>query len=679
MSLEISPSFLLNFSEREMNGKARHFYEFKSFRLSVEERQLLNNGDSVSLTPKAFDVLAALVGRKGHLVEKDELLRLVWADSFVEEANVARIVHTLRKVLGEDGNGNKFIETVAKKGYRFVAEVEEVREPTTQNSANGIYDFSTAAEKSPEIIGGEKFAETDFQIPQTAADKINTKKIAHATADSQKRAARLTLIAAGFLSAVGLVFLLSLNFQSESAVQPKDFKSIAVLPIKPLAAENRDSIYELGIQDSLINKLSLVKGLAVRSLSATRQYADLRQDALAAGREQQVDYVLASNYQIADGKIRITSQLINVRSGQVEEVFKAEQSNSSGFAVQDAVAENIGQPLLKRLNRESNNTATKRCTANEEANRSYLQGTILADKRGRKDFEKAIEYFERAIELDSNCAPAYAGLANVHTALGGIGGGSVEDFQKAQTAIEKALAIDDNLAEAHSYSGELKVNYEWDFAGAEREHRKAVELNPNSSAAHRMYALQLGFSGRFDEAIAEIKTAMDLEPTSVLNQKIYGQILYYARRYDEAVTQLQRTVEMDADPVGIYNFLRRSYFMKGEADRAFEWFVRSRTQQKDDAEQIKLWKKIYAESGWRGVFERQMKKLKEDEKNGKPNYNQLAGLSIELGDREQAFVYLNKVFEKRGWTMITLKVEPHFDPLRSDARFDDLINRVGLK
>jgi DNA-binding winged helix-turn-helix (wHTH) protein len=150
MSLEISPSFLLNFSEREMNGEAKHFYQFKSFRLSVEERQLLRGDETVSLTPKAFDVLAALVERGGHLVEKDELLRIVWADSFVEEANVPRIVHTLRKVLGEYDNGNKFIETVAKKGYRFVARVDEVREPFAQKHENGSQSSVAVAEKLSE-------------------------------------------------------------------------------------------------------------------------------------------------------------------------------------------------------------------------------------------------------------------------------------------------------------------------------------------------------------------------------------------------------------------------------------------------------------------------------------------------------------------------------------------------
>jgi len=191
-----------------------------------------------------------------------------------------------------------------------------------------------------------------------------------------KHQTRIILFTVGFLSAVFLLFLVSFSFQSESSINPDDVKSIAVLPLKPLTSENREPKYEFGIADSLILKLSSAKGLVVRSLSATRQYAAIEQDAIAAGREQQVDYVLASNYQIADGKIRITSQLINVQSGLVEEVFKDEQNNSNIFAVQDAVAANIGQLLLKRLNREPNNILAKRYTTNEEAYGLYLQGIV---------------------------------------------------------------------------------------------------------------------------------------------------------------------------------------------------------------------------------------------------------------------------------------------------------------
>ena len=658
MSLGNFPDFLLNFSVCEMNREEKHFYRFKSFRLDVGERQLTHNDKVVPLAPKIFDVLVALVERSGHLVEKDELLKLVWADSFVEEANVARIVHTLRKVLGEDENGNKFIETVAKKGYRFVAEVKEICEADKRQSAVAVGSQDDANKELPSA---------SRLLPTANKPKPNT---------------RIILFTVGFLSAIFLIFLLSFNFQSKSSVNPNDVKSIAVLPLKPLTAENREPIYEFGIADSLILKLSSAKGLIVRPLSATRQYADIEQDAIAAGREQKVDYVLASNYQILGGKIRITSQLINVQSGLVEEVFKDERENSSGFAVQDAVAANIGQLLLKKLNREPNNLAAKHHTTNEEAYRLYLQGTALAEKRNKKDIEKAIEYFEQAVKIDPNYAPAYAGLANAQTAVLVCcsGGDLQEQYPKAKAAIEKALAIDDTLAEAHSYSGEIKFVFEWDFAGAEREHQRAVELNPNSSAAHRMYALLLSQPlGRFDEAIAEIKTAIDLEPASVMNHRIYGQILYYARRYDEAVVELKRTLEMDADFSPAYKFLISSYRLKGDEAQAFEWFVQQRTKIGDKPDEIQSWKTIYAKAGWRGVSERQLEQAKEDERNGIHNYLQLAFSSIELEQRDEAFAYLAKALGKRQWVMVTLKVEPRFDVLRSDPRFEDLVRRVGLK
>ncbi len=655
-----------------MNGKEKHFYQFKSFRLDVEERQLLNNNETVSLTPKVFDVLAALVERGGHLVEKEELLRVVWTDSFVEEANISRIVHTLRKVLGEDDNGNKFIETVAKKGYRFVAKVDEVREVARDLDKNNQNPLTVVADLS-EIFVAES-AETDIQTPP------ETDNIAFPLVSRPKHTTRLILFAVGFVSAVSLILLLSFNRHPKSTFDPNEVKSIVVLPLKSLTTDSREPIYELGIADSLISKLRTAKNLVIRPMDATEQYVDVKKDAITIGKEQKVDYVLASNYQVEGGKIRIISQLINVENGTVEEVFNDEENTANRFAVQDAAAANIGQSILKQLNRESNNFAPKRYTENEEAFGLYWQGTVLADKRNRKDAEKAVEYFEQAVELDPNYTTAYAGLANAHTLMATtVGDDSHEQYIKAKTAIEKALAIDDNLAEAHSYSGEIKWVCEWDFAGAEREHKRAIELNPNSSAAHRMYALYLVSMKRFDEAVAEIKTAVDLEPALGLNQRIYGQILYYDRRPDEAIARFKQTLEMDSDFTTTYFWLIGANRLKGNDAEAFDWFIQMQTKSGDKPDEIESWKTINAKSGWHGIFERQFEKAKEAEKNGKPNYNHLANLSIELGRRDEAFAYLEKTFLKRQWVMTMLNVNPRYDSIRSDPRFEDLVKRVGLK
>ncbi|MBP9664575.1 MAG: winged helix-turn-helix domain-containing protein [Pyrinomonadaceae bacterium] len=629
--------------------QTNNIYEFKDFRLDFTEKTLQGRNGVIPLTPKVFETLCVLVENAGHLIEKDELMQKLWQDRFVEESNLTFNIKMLRKALGDNAHKPRFIETVQSRGYRFIAKVSEV---------NG----QAAAPLVPK--GGPSAIEKAAVVLPSA---------------KPKRPARVILFTVGFATAAILIFQLSFNFRSNSADSSNQIRSIAVLPVIPLTAENRDSSYELGIADSLIFKLGSAKGLIVRSFSATSQYANIGQDPIAAGREQQVDYVLASKYQIADGKIRITSQLINVQSGQVEGSFKTEQQNSTIFAIQDAVAANIGGPILKKLDRKSSDLAEKRYTTNEEAYRLYIQGTVLAEKRGKGDVTKVADLFEQAIRLDPNFALAYAELASVHIrALNGGGRRATEAYIKAKAAIEKALSIDETLAEAHTYLGIIKTNYEWDFAGAELEHKRAVELNPNSSTAHCMYALLLGTLGRFDEAIPEMKTAIDLEPASAGIHHSYGWLLFQARRYDEAIAEEQLVVEMDPKKIMAYNVLSNSYGMKGDDERSFEAFLQLQVLRGDKQEETDELRAIYSRAGWRGVSERQLEKEKEAERKGNPHYGNLAGISIELGQNEQAISYLEKAVDQNRFTLITLRVNPRYDPLRGDPRFHDLMKRVGL-
>jgi DNA-binding winged helix-turn-helix (wHTH) protein/tetratricopeptide (TPR) repeat protein len=671
MSFGNCPNFFLNFSECEVNGEEKHFYRFKSFRLDVKERQLLHNNLSVSLTPKAFDVLVVLVERNGHLVEKDELLRIVWADSFVEEVNVARIVHTLRKVLGEEENGNKFIETVAKKGYRFVAKVNEVRTSTAPKSTNDKQDSSTAAENFSEITESEKISETELQIPPMASGNLAVPPISE-----PKHKTRIILFTVGFLSAIFLIVLLSFNFQSKSSINPNKVKSIAVLPLKPINTANRDELYEIGIADSLIHRFSSMKGFVVRPLSATRKYADIAQDPLAAGREQQVDYVLASNYQLAGGKIKVTAQLINVASGQIEETYKSEKEAGDVFAMQDAIAGEVGNILLARFVTTSSSLTAKRGTINEEAYRLYLQAMYLYDKRTPADARKAVELLEQAIQLDSNFARAWAGKAHAHRALGNFGGNTHEEYKKSIEAINKALALDENLADAHSALCENKYFYELDFDGAELECKRAIELDPHSSLAHQIYSRNLLPLGRFDESIAEIKIAIDLEPTSLFSQRNFGVSFYYARRFDEAASQFKRVIEMDPNFVAPYPFLINTLTLQGNEAEAFEWFLKWLAVQKTDDETVQIFKAAYQTSGWQGVGRERVKRFDESKIR---TYFMEACMAAQAGDKDKAFEYLEKSYQRREWGMGYLGIEPSLDPLRGDPHFDELVRRVGLK
>ena len=316
-------------------------------------------------------------------------------------------------------------------------------------------------------------------------------------------------------------------------------------------------------------------------MSATRKYADIDHDSLTAGQEQRVDYVLASSYQLANGKIRVTSQLLNVASGQIEQTHTIERDAGDVFAMQDAIAGEVGNKLLARFATTPGNPTAKRGTTNEEAYRQYLQGMYLYDKRTMADAQKAVGLLEQAIQFDPNYARAWAGKAHAHRSLGNFGGNTHEEYKKSIEAINSALALDENLADAHSALCENKFFYEWDFDGAERECKRAIELDANSARAHDIYARYLYSRGRFDEAIAEIKTAIDLEPTSLFIQRNYGVSLYYARRYAEAVTQFKRVAEIDPNFVATYAWLVPALHVQGSEAEAFEWFMKWQAVLKD--------------------------------------------------------------------------------------------------
>jgi tetratricopeptide (TPR) repeat protein len=476
------------------------------------------------------------------------------------------------------------------------------------------------------------------------------------------------------VGAIGLGYYLFNAGKTASGAGGK--KSIAVLPLKPLNAANRDEIYEIGIADSLIHRFSSMRGFIVRPLSATRKYADIEQDPLAAGREQQVDYVLASNYQLAGGKIKITAQLLNVASGQIEVTYTTEKDAANVFAMQDAIAGEVGNKLLARFVTTSNSPTARLGTGNEEAYRRYLQGMYLYDKRTVADARKAVEALEQALQFDPNYARAWAGKAHAHRALGNFGGSTHEEYKKSIEAINRALALDENLADAHSALCENKFFYEWDFDGAERECERAIELDPNSSLAHDVYARYLFGCGRFDEAIDEIKVSIDLEPTSLFSQRNYGISLFYARRFSEAVTQFKRVIEMDPNFVATYAWFVNTLQSQGSEAEAFEWFVKWQSVLKASDETLQAYKTAYQTSGWQGVGRERVNRFDEGKIR---SYFLEACLTAHTGDTDKTFEYLERSYQRREWGMVYLRIEPSLDVLRGDPRFDELLRRVELK
>lgn len=474
-----------------------------------------------------------------------------------------------------------------------------------------------------------------------------------------------------------LVGALSWAYVANTADKPNmaaaSKRSIAVLPLKSLDPTNRDRIYEVGIADALIQRLSGINGLVVRQLSATRHYADNSPDPVSAGREQQVDYVLASTYRLDGGKIHIDAQLVSVGTGQVEANYSIAEDTSDFFALQDKIAKEIGNKLGTQSVAVSEHRTPKRGTNNQDAYRLYIHGMYLANSRNAEAGTKAITALEQAVALDPNYAQAWAGLGYARRTLSLWRSdlSTYDTYQKSMEAINRALALDESLSEAHSALCENKYLYDWDFAAAEPECKRAIELDPGSAQAHEIYSRYLMGRGRHAEGIAEIETAIDLEPASRFYHRNYGRALFYARRYKEAEDQFKRVIAMDRNFISTYGWVAWSLALQGKEAEAFEWVTRLLSVRNVDKTKVEVFEKAFRKEGWRGVVREWIKET--DEILG--DFDR-ALYHAQLGNKNEAFTHLEKVLKRRAVWATYLRADPRLDPLRDDPHFSDLVKRV---
>lgn len=624
-----------------MARETREIYEFGSYRLDVDEHTLerVDGTKNGSLPDKAFHALTILVRNRGRLVTKRELIDEIWPDAFVEENNLDKCIHAIRHALGERRGEQAFIETVRKHGYRFVADVAQ----TPPTNGRGMARASSASDPLEEK-------------PLAAR---NPREIL-------ARSAAYVLIALGVLA--------SAFFYLYRATPASPQRSIAVLPFAPIESGARDDIYELGMADSLIHKLTSSKGMLVRPLSATRKYTGEANDPISAGRAEKVEFVIASNYQIVDERMRVISQLINVESGQIEETVRSEASVGNKFTLQDAIAHDIANFVFARLGRTPIGIPERRGTESEDAYRLLLTGLDLTDQRNPGDARKAQGYFQQAIDLDPRFARAYAGFARAIIAGSNLGGGVPrEESQRARSAIDTALSLDPDLAVAHSALAELKFVYDWEFDAAEADVRRALELDPQDASAHGLYGAMLAARGSFDSALTEVGTALELDPNSLALQRDRGRILYLARRYDEAIDQLKKVLDRNPNYATAQGWLALSLEQKGNDREAFEWLTKQRTPE----EKARL-QTLFDQSGMRGISQDFYEDQKGNIDTPAANFYRLARLAVKLGDHDSAFRHLESAIQYRNAQMVMLMVEPAFDPIRDDPRYTDVLRQIGL-
>ena len=637
-----------------------HIYEFGDFHLDSARRVLLRCDDDqpVKLTSKAFDTLLYMVRHGGAVLDKEELMRAVWPDTFVEENNLSQNVSALRRALGEKQGENRYIATVPGRGFSFVAEVRAGRGKDGRESTDPVRTENNIERQ--EMLQG-----VDLTRP-----------------DQHKVGRRGKLWPAVFggiiVAALGAGALHLWRLQKATGpAQP--IRTIAVLPFKPLVVENRDEALELGMADTLIARLSHSREVIVRPLSSVRRYGGLEQDPQAAGRELGVESVLDGGIQRWGDRIRVTARLINVPDGTSLWVGTFDEKFTGVFAVQDAISGRVADELALRLTGEERELLAKRYTPDPEAYELYLKGRFFVNQLRLESIMKAIGFFEEAIRKDPNYALAYAGIADCYNRLPVTSDvPSREAFPQAKEAALRALEIDGQLAEAHTILGWIKLWYEWNWEGAGREFRRALEINPNYPVARMGYAHLLSDLGRHQEALDEVDRALRLDPLSSFAGTLKGHFLFHARRYPQAIDQLHRTLEIEPNFWVGQITLGKNYERAGRYEEALEAFRKAGEFSGGNSETISLSGFTYAMSGRRGEADRMLRELEAmSEQRYVPPYN-VALVYHGLGDSGEALKLLEKAYQERDVHMVFLGVDPKWDALHDNPGFVKIIGRMNL-
>jgi DNA-binding winged helix-turn-helix (wHTH) protein/TolB-like protein/Flp pilus assembly protein TadD len=652
-------------------------YQFDAFELDPVRRVLLRGGEAIALKPKVFETLLVLVRNHGRVMDKDELMQQVWPDTVVEEVNLAHNVSVLRKALGQKAHENRFIITVPGRGYSFVAQVRELQR-NAPAAALSEYELT----RSRLVIEEETDEKDRAFAPEIYADAANTRLMVAKTPKGSlaRTPERKRFVFAAALA--GVAIAIGLLIYGPPRRQPQPFaqiKSIAVLPFKPLVAESRDESLEMGMADTLIARLSNIRDIAVRPISSVRKYAGLEQDAVAAGREQQVDAIIDGQIQKAGEKIRVTVRLLRVQDGAQLWASRFDEKMTDIFAVQDSISERAAAVLALRLTGEERERLAKSYTDNTEAYQLYLMGRYHVNRLTDDGFMKSLEYFQQAIEKDPNFALAHAGLAGAYNALAGFNVRPPKEvYPKARSAALTALNLDHLLAQAHTELAMVNLTFDWDWANAEREFRRAIEINPSDSDAHYYYSYYLAFMGQFDTAISESKKAQELDPISLVKLTGVAQVLLMARRYDEALEHCEKALEMDPNLGFAHWLLGLTYLYKDSYEPAIRALQQSIPLSGGSPDESASLAHAYALAGKRTEALKILEELKQQAKRKFISPGTIAYLYGALGERDQAFALLDKAVEERDNMVVLLKVEPMFDPLRSDSRFAKLLRRIGF-
>jgi TolB-like protein/DNA-binding winged helix-turn-helix (wHTH) protein/Tfp pilus assembly protein PilF len=626
---------------------------FGTYEVSLQSGEVRKAGVKIRVQQQPMKLLEILLERPGEVVTREELRGRVRADEgfgdFDQAVNIA--IAKLRSALGDSAENPRYIETLPKRGYRFIAEVSVVDADDRTNRLESAAGDIPGTEPGHQVQGAGLTVAPKRQLWPTG---------------------RIIVALALVLS---LPILAVWLFRSRGR-PPTGIRSLAVLPLDNLSGDASQDYFADGMTDELITDLAQIRALRVISRTSVMVYKGARKPLPEIARELNVDAVVEGTVLRSGEQVRITAQLIQAPADKHLWAESYEGNLRDTLALQKKVASAIAEQIRIEVTPQEQAVLKKANVVNPEAYESYLKGRYFWNKRTADGLKVALAYFNQAIEQDPNYAQAYAGLADSYDLLGDWEYGVLapsEAYPKAKAAAIKALELDNTLSEAHtSLAFSLDV-FDWNWDSAEREYRRAIELNPGYATAHHWHAWHLSEMGRNSEAIAEMRRAEHLDPLSLIISADVAEILLVAHLNDEAIAQSRKTAEMDPNFAIAHYELGQAFVQKHSYNEGIAEFQRAIELSGGSTVCTSNLAYAYAVSNKRNEA---IKILNDLKTRSTRNASEIALMYVGLGEKDQAMKWLEKAYEEHFNPSILLR--PAFDPLRSDPRFQNLVHRIGL-